>query len=57
MSDSQKRAACQQKRREEKKSPKTGTGNAPTMVSYKPKKKSQNESVIKKMIINALKKK
>jgi hypothetical protein len=54
MSDSQKRAACQQKRREEKKSPKTGTGNAPTMVSYKPKKKSQNESILKNLIIKVL---
>lgn len=38
MSPSQKRAACQQKRRAEKSKPKTGTGNSPTMVSYKPKK-------------------
>jgi hypothetical protein len=38
MSDSQKRAACSQKRRAEKKDPKTGTGNKPTMTSYKPKK-------------------
>lgn len=38
MSDEQKRAACQQKRRAEKSKPKTGTGNSPTMVSYKPKK-------------------
>jgi hypothetical protein len=39
MSDSQKKAACAQKRREEKKDPKIGKGNKPTMVSYKPKKK------------------
>jgi len=39
MSDSQKKAACTQKRREEKKDPKIGKGNKPTMVSYKPKKK------------------
>lgn len=44
MSDAQKKAACAQKRREEKKNPKTGKGNAPTMVSYKPKKK-KNESL------------
>jgi hypothetical protein len=43
MTDSQKKAACAQKRREEKKDPKVGKGNKPTMVSYKPKK--QNESV------------
>ena len=39
MSDSQKKAACAQKRRAEKKDPKVGTGNKPTMTSYKPKKK------------------
>jgi hypothetical protein len=39
MSASQKQAACAQKRRAEKKEPKVGTGNKPTMVSYKPKKK------------------
>lgn len=38
MSDSQKKAACAQKRSAEKKDPKIGTGNKPTMVSYKPKK-------------------
>jgi hypothetical protein len=38
MSDSAKKAACAQKRRAEKKDPKTGTGNKPTMTSYKPKK-------------------
>ena len=38
MSASQKQAACAQKRREEKKDPKIGKGNKPTMVSYKPKK-------------------
>ena len=39
MTDSQKQAACAQKRRAEKKDPKMGTGNKPTMTSYKPKKK------------------
>jgi hypothetical protein len=39
MSQSQKQAACAQKRRAEKKDPKVGTGNKPTMTSYKPKKK------------------
>ena len=53
MSDSQKRAACTQKRRAEKSDPKVGTGNSPTMTSYKPKKKTQNESLeklVKKII-------
>ena len=53
MSDSQKRAACAQKRRAEKSDPKVGTGNSPTMTSYKPKKKTQNESLerlVKKII-------
>jgi hypothetical protein len=47
MTDSQKRAACAQKRKAEKSNPKSGTGNSPTMVSYKPKKKTQNESLDK----------
>jgi hypothetical protein len=55
MTDSQKKAACQQKRRKEKKNPKSGTGNSPTMTSYKPKKK--NESVLKKTILEILRKK
>jgi len=38
MSDSEKKSACAQKRRAEKKDPKIGTGNKPTMTSYKPKK-------------------
>ena len=38
MSDSEKRAACQQKRKAEKTHPKSGTGNSPKMVSYKPRK-------------------
>lgn len=38
MSDAQKKAACAQKRRAEKQNPKSGKGNKPTMVSYKPKK-------------------
>ncbi len=53
MTDSQKRAACAQKRRAEKSDPKVGTGNSPTMTSYKPKKKTQNESLeklVKKII-------
>lgn len=44
MTDAQKKSACSQKRRAEKTNPKSGTGNKPTMVSYKPKK-SRNESL------------
>ena len=47
MSDSQKRAACQQKRRAEKTNPKSGTGNKPKMVSYKPKNESLKELIRK----------
>lgn len=53
MSDSQKRSACQQKRRAEKTNPKTGTGNKPKLVSYKPKNESVkriSESDIKRLI-------
>ena len=55
MSDSQKRAACAQKRRAEKSDPKVGTGNSPTMTSYKPKK-TQNESLerLVRKIINEI---
>jgi hypothetical protein len=53
MSDSEKKSACSQKRREEKKDPKIGKGNKPTMVSYKPKK-PQNES-LRGLIIKIIK--
>lgn len=43
MSDSEKKAACQQKRKAEKKDPQRGKGQKPVMTSYKPK----NESKIK----------
>ena len=49
MSDSQKRAACQQKRAAERKDPKIGTGNEPTMVSYKTRKESV-EKLVKKIL-------
>ena len=39
MSDSAKRAACQQKRTAEKKDTQTGKGQKPSMTSYKPKNK------------------
>ena len=53
MTDAQKKSACSQKRRAEKKDPKVGTGNKPTMTSYKPKK-SQNES-LRDLILKILK--
>jgi hypothetical protein len=45
MSDSQKRSACQQKRKAEKTHSKTGTGNKPKMVSYKPKNESLRDII------------
>lgn len=54
MSDSEKRSACQQKRKAEKTHPKSGTGNSPKMVSYKPKNESLRESII--TILNEYKK-
>ena len=47
MSDSQKKAACSQKRKAEKSHPKSGTGNKPKMVSYKPKKKIKESELIR----------
>jgi hypothetical protein len=47
MSDSQKKAACSQKRRAEKKDTQTGKGQKPVYTSYKPKK----ESLINKEVI------
>ena len=54
MTDAQKKSACSQKRREEKKDPKVGKGNKPTMVSYKPKNESLRESII--TVLNEFKK-
>jgi hypothetical protein len=54
MSDSQKQAACQQKRNAEKKDTQTGKGQKPVMTSYKPKKKKTNESVLISLIRKAL---
>lgn len=53
MSDSQKRSACQQKRKAEKTHSKTGTGNKPKMVSYKPKNESLRD-VIKRVLTEEL---
>ena len=49
MTDAQKKSACQQKRRAEKTNPKSGTGNKPKMVSYKPKNEGIHE-LIKKVL-------
>jgi hypothetical protein len=49
MTSSEKRSACQQKRRAEKTEPKTGTGNAPTMTHYKPKNEGI-KSLIRKVL-------
>ena len=54
MSDSAKRAACQQKRKAEKQDTQTGKGQKPIMTSYKPKKKKTNESVLINLIRRAL---
>lgn len=40
MSDSQKKSACQQKRKAEKNDPQRGKGQKPVMTSYKTKKES-----------------
>jgi len=56
MSDSQKRAACQQKRKAEKKDTQTGKGQKPVMTSYKPNNESirlsenQLESLVKSIV-------
>ena len=50
MTDSQKKAACAQKRKAEKTNPKSGTGNKPKMVSYKPKNESKLISYLKKIL-------
>lgn len=47
MSDSQKRAACAQKRKAEKQDTQSGKGQKPVMTSYKPKK----ESIDKKKVL------
>ena len=45
MTDSQKRSACQQKRKAEKSHPKSGTGNKPKMTHYKPKNESTRDLI------------
>ena len=46
MSDSQKRAACAQKRRAEKSDTQSGKGQKPVMTSYKPRKESINKKKV-----------
>jgi hypothetical protein len=45
MSDSQKKSACQQKRKAEKNDPQSGKGQKPVMTSYKTKKESVDSIV------------
>lgn len=52
MSDSEKKSACSQKRSAEKKNPKSGTGNSPTMVSHK--KKNESISNLIKKVLNEI---
>jgi hypothetical protein len=55
MTDAQKKAACAQKRAAEKKDPKVGKGNKPTMTSYKPKKKNEGlRNLIHKILKESL---
>jgi hypothetical protein len=51
MTDAQKKAACSQKRRAEKKDTQTGKGQKPVYTSYKPKKKTKKESLLSKKFI------
>ncbi len=46
MSDSAKKAACQQKRRAEKKDTQTGKGQKPVMTSYKPKNENMKPRIV-----------
>ena len=55
MTDAQKKSACAQKRAAEKKDPKVGKGNKPTMTSYKPKKKNEGlRNLIHKVLKESL---
>jgi ribosomal protein L44E len=46
----EKKAMTSQKRRAEKKDPKVGKGNKPTMVSYKPRKNESLRELIKDVL-------
>ena len=50
MSDSQKKAACAKKRRDEKTHSKSGKGNKPKMSSYKPRKEEKIDEIINKVL-------
>lgn len=50
MSDSQKKAACAKKRRDEKTHSKSGTGNKPKMSSYKPQKEEKIDEIVNKVL-------
>ena len=54
MSDSEKRAACSQKRRAEKRDTQTGKGQKPVMTSYNPKKKKTQKESLEFVIKNIL---
>ena len=54
MSDSEKKAACSQKRRAEKKDTQTGKGQKPVMTSYTPKKKKTQKESLEFVIKNIL---
>ena len=54
MSDSEKRSACQQKRRAEKKDTQTGKGQKPVMTSYKKKKTNEDMKRIVRLTENDL---
>ena len=53
MSDSEKKSACQQKRKAEKTHSKSGTGNKPKMTHYEPKNESLKD-LIKKALRESL---
>ena len=50
MSDSQKKAACAKKRRDEKTHSKSGKGNKPKMSSYKPRKEEKIDEIVNKVL-------
>lgn len=52
MTDTEKKSACSQKRRAEKKDTQTGKGQKPVYTSYKPKKKTKKESILNKEVLN-----
>jgi hypothetical protein len=54
MSDSEKRSACQQKRRAEKKDTQTGKGQKPVMTHYEPKKKRTQKESLENVVRNIL---